>query len=93
MAKKQSNKLQPAEQVRIGSVKAAIWKNEGDNGAYFNVTFQRLYRSEDGQWLSTSGFGQSDLLVLAKLADAAHTRVLQLIASEQKQQRLPPKAA
>ena len=41
----------------------------------------------------TGGFGQSDLLVLSKLADAAHTRVLQLIASEQKQQRLPPKAA
>jgi hypothetical protein len=42
MAKKQSNKVQPAEQIRIGSVKAAIWKNEGDNGAYFTVTFQRL---------------------------------------------------
>ena len=92
MAKKQSNKVQPAEEIRIGSVKAAIWKNEGDNGAYFTVTFQRLYRTEDGQWQSTMGFGQADLLVLAKVADAAHTRLLQLIAAERKQQRMPTAA-
>ena len=93
MAKKQSNKVQPAEQVRIGSIKAAIWKNEGENGAYFNVTFQRLYRTEDGQWQSTSSFGRDDLLILAKVADATHTRLLNLIAAERSQQRLPPRAA
>jgi hypothetical protein len=86
MAKKQS-KVQPAEEIRIGSVKAAIWRNEGDIGAYFTVTFQRLYRTEDGQWQSTAGFGQADLLVLAKVADAAHTRLLELIATARKQQR------
>jgi hypothetical protein len=85
MAKKQTGKVQPAEVIRIGSVKAAIWKNEGDNGAYFTVTFQRLYRTGDGQWQSTMGFGQADLLMLAKVADAAHTRLLQLIAAERKQ--------
>jgi hypothetical protein len=93
MAKKQSNKVQPAEEIRIGSVKAAIWKNEGDNGAYFAVTFQRLYRTEDGQWQSTASFGRDDLLVLAKVADATHTRLLLLVASERKQQRLQPTAA
>jgi hypothetical protein len=85
MAKKQSGKVQPAEEIRIGSVKAAIWKNEGDNGVYFTVTFQRLYRTGDGAWQSTMGFGQADLLVLAKVADAAHTRLQQLIAAERKQ--------
>ena len=84
MSKKQSNKVQP-EQIRIGSVKAAIWRNEGDNGAYFNVTFQRLYRTEDGQWQSTASFGRDDLLVLAKLANATHTRLLELIAGERRQ--------
>ena len=93
MAKQQSNKVQPAEEVRVGSVKAAIWRNEGDSGAYFNVTFQRLYRTEDGQWQSTASFGRDDLLVLAKVADAAHTRLLQLIASERKQEQRPPSAA
>jgi hypothetical protein len=85
MAKKQSNKVQPADEIRIGSVKAAIWKNEGDNGAYFSVSFQRLYRTGDGQWHSTMGFGQADLLVLAKVADAAHTRLQELIAADRTQ--------
>jgi hypothetical protein len=82
MAKKQSNKVRPVEQVRIGGIKAAIWKNEGENGTWFNVTFQRLYKSEEGQWSSTANFGRDDLLLLAKVANAVHTRVLQLIADE-----------
>jgi hypothetical protein len=32
------------------------------------------------------------LLVLAKFADAAHTRLLQLTATERKQERRPPAA-
>jgi hypothetical protein len=91
MAKIQSNKVQPAEEIRIGSIKAAIWRNEGENGARFNVTFQRLYKPEDGQWQSTNSFGGSDLLLLAKVADATHTRVLQLI-EEEKQHPSPPAA-
>jgi hypothetical protein len=89
MAKKQSNKVQPAEEIRIGSIKAAIWRNEGENGARFNVTFQRLYRTEDGKWQSNSSFGGYDLLLLAKVADATHTRVLQLIEEEKQRQATP----
>ncbi len=93
MAKKQSNprndapKAQPVEEIRIGAVKAALWRNDGENGPRFNVTFQRLYRTEDGQWHSTASFGRDDLLVLMKVADAAHTRVLQLIGEQREQQR------
>jgi hypothetical protein len=42
MAKKQSDKVQPVEEVRMGSIKSAIWRNEGQNGPWFNVTLQRL---------------------------------------------------
>ncbi len=90
--KKPINKVQPIEEVRIGAIKAAIWRNEGDGGARFNVTFQRLYKTEDGQWQSTSSFGSYDLLLLAKVADATHTRVLQLIEEEKQQQRQAPAA-
>ena len=61
MAKKQS-KPQPIKEVRIGSIKAAIWRNDGDSGPRFNVTFQRLYRSEAGKWQSTNSFSRDDLL-------------------------------
>jgi hypothetical protein len=41
-------------------------------GPRFSVTFERLYR-EEGVWKSSSNFGRDDLLVLAKVADLAHT--------------------
>ena len=69
---------QPVAEVRIGSVKAAIWRNDTEGGVYHGVTFSRLYRTDEGDWRSTSSFGGRDLLLLAKVADAAHTRVLEL---------------
>jgi len=80
MAEHINTKVQPVEQVRLGAVKAAIWRNEGENGPRFNVTFERLYRNEQGQWRSTFSFGQGDLLLLAKVADGAHTRIQRMIA-------------
>lgn len=71
----------PIEEVRIGTVKAAIWRNHvGDDGAVrYGVTFGKLYRSaEDGKWQTTRSFGLNDLLVLSKLADQVHTRIHQL---------------
>ena len=91
MAKKQ-NKVQPVEEVRIGSIKAAIWRNEGESGPRFNVTFQRLYRTEDDKWQSTGSFGRDDLLVLMKVADAAHTRVVQLLGEKREQRQEQPAA-
>ena len=91
MAKKQ-NKIQPVEEVRIGSVKAAIWRNEGESGPRFNVTFQRLYCTEEGKWQSTAGFNRDDLLVLMKVADATHTRVLQLLGEQRQQRQEQPTA-
>lgn len=63
----------PVHEVRVGSVKAAIWENPTDNGVRHNVTFERLYKSDD-EWKQTQSFGRDDLLVLAKVADQAHTR-------------------
>ncbi|HEY4364928.1 MAG TPA: hypothetical protein VGN17_28445 [Bryobacteraceae bacterium] len=91
--KKSSHKVQPVEEVRIGAIKAAIWRNEGDGGARYNVTFQRLYRAEGGPWQSTHSFGGADLLLLAKVADATHTRVLQLVEEDRQQQRGNPPSA
>lgn len=65
-------KTKPIHDVRLGMIKAAIWKNEGENGPRYNVTFSRLYR-EGNQWRSTESFGRDDLLLLAKVADQAHS--------------------
>lgn len=67
-------KDKPIHEVRIGAIKAAVWKNEVTGGVRYNVTLSRLYKDrEDDQWKSTDSFGRDDLLVLAKVADAAHT--------------------
>ena len=71
-------KDKPTHEVRIGAIKAAIWKNDTASGVRYNVTLSRIYKDkEDDQWKSTDSFGRDDLLVLAKVADTAHTWIFQ----------------
>ena len=67
----------PVAEVRIGAIKAAIWKNEAGASTRHNVTFQRIYKDDD-DWKTTQSFGRDDLLVLAKVADLAHSRIHEL---------------
>ena len=83
---KQKSTNKPVEEVRIGSVKAAIWKNETEGGPRFNVTFQRIYRDDEKGWRSTDSFGRDDLLVLAKVADQAHGRIVALSQQQRPQE-------
>ena len=71
------NPQKPLEEVRIGAVKAAIWQNETEAGPRYNVSFSRLYKAGD-DWKSIASFGRDDLLLLAKVADATHSRILAL---------------
>lgn len=70
-------KARPVTEVRCGHIKAAIWKNETEAGVRHNVTFHRLYRDDKG-WKSSDSFGRDDLLLLAKVADLAHTKILEI---------------
>jgi len=68
--------VQPIHEVRLGSIKAAIWKNQTESGTRFNVTLARLYK--DGEnWKSTDSFGRDDLLLLGKVLDQAHTWIFE----------------
>ena len=66
------NKTKPAHEVRLGVVKAAVWRNETEAGVRYNVTFSRLYKDGDS-WKSTESFGRDDLLLLGKVADETHS--------------------
>jgi hypothetical protein len=66
----------PVHEVRLGKVKAAIWRNESDNGLRFGVTFARIYKTEQG-WESSASFGRDELPLVAKVADMAHTWIYQ----------------
>jgi hypothetical protein len=62
----------PVHEVRLGAVKAAVWKNQTDNGVRFNATFSKLYK-DGNQWKNTESYGRDDLLLLAKVADQTHS--------------------
>ena len=67
----------PIAEVRIGRVKAAIWPNKTEGRTRHNVTFSRLYKTGE-EWKKKQSFGRNDLLVLAKVADQAHSRIFEL---------------
>jgi len=66
------NKPKPIHEVRLGFIKAAVWRNETESGVRYNVTFSRLYKDGDN-WQSTDSFGRDDLLLLGKVADQTHS--------------------
>ncbi|HZW07852.1 MAG TPA: hypothetical protein VFF65_12080 [Phycisphaerales bacterium] len=72
----------PIRTVRQSNIAAAIWKNATNTGeVHYGVTFERLYKT-NGQWRSSQTFGRSDLLLLAKVANEAHTVVGELYQAD-----------
>ena len=70
----QTTKQKPIHEVRLGLIKAAVWRNDGETGVRYNVTLSRLYKDKDDKdWKYTDTFGRDDLLLVAKVADQAHS--------------------
>ena len=59
------NKTRPTHELRLGSLKAAVWRNDTEAGVRYNVTFSRLYKEGD-QWKSTESFGRMTCCYSAK---------------------------
>lgn len=72
----------PVRTLRLGRIKAAVWENSTDQRAYYNVTFARTYMDGEKKFRDTDSFGRDDLLLLAKLADLAHTFVCEQMAAQ-----------
>ncbi len=70
------SRTKPAHELRLGAIKAAIWENKTEKGVRHQLTFRRLYKDGD-HWKSSDSFGRDDLLLLAKLADQAHSWIHQ----------------
>ncbi|HWL93124.1 MAG TPA: hypothetical protein VNT79_06290 [Phycisphaerae bacterium] len=68
MPKNDANR--PVHEIRYGSVKVVIWKNETSNGHMHNVTVARIYKDGD-EWKESNGFGRDDVLVLAAALEDA----------------------
>ena len=71
-------KKQPVFKLEIRALKAAIWRNESENGPWHNVTLERVYRDrDDDKWKSSASFGRDDLLELAVLIFNAHKWIVE----------------
>jgi hypothetical protein len=69
-------KNKPISEIRIGTVKAAIWQNKAGDGIRHNVTFSRGYK--DGEtWKNTDSFGRDDLPKLILAAQKAYEGLFQ----------------
>ena len=60
----------PVHEIRLGSVRAAIWANITQNGVRHSVTISRSYRVGN-DWKKTNSYGKEDLLVLEKITKLA----------------------
>lgn len=68
----------PAATLREGSLKATIWRNEGQHGPFFATEITRTYKDRDGNFRDSHSLMEGDLLRAGKLADRADTRVSEL---------------
>ncbi|MCI0457458.1 MAG: hypothetical protein L0Z62_10855 [Gemmataceae bacterium] len=80
-APQEPSRPRPAHEVRLGRIKATIWSNTSETGTWYNVTLSRTYREGD-EWKSSASFGRDDLLVVAKVADLAHSWICQQLQGQ-----------
>ena len=82
-----SDAKKPAARVTLYPVSAAIWRNENGKGeAFYSVTFERSYKDDANKWHTSSSFTGNELLLLAKVADQAHSKLHELRANDRQAQ-------
>lgn len=57
-------------------ITASIWERSTEIGRFYSVSFERRCKDAAGQYQSAHNYDTRDLLVLAKSADLAHTRII-----------------
>ena len=77
----------PVDTLREGPLKAAIWRNPGENGDYHTASLSRSYKDRDGNFRDTSSFRGKDMLPLSELTRRAHHDTSQRDRDNFKEQR------
>ena len=61
----------PIHTVRMGLIKASIWRNDTKSGVRHAVTITRLFKNGD-VWQESTRYGRDDLPLIAKVVELAH---------------------
>jgi hypothetical protein len=67
-----SNNEKPVHKIRAGAIEVAVWRREGENGAFYSVSMNRSYKQGE-EWKQADSYGVDDCLLLSKLLDQAHS--------------------
>ena len=65
----------PLHEIRIGLIKARIWRKRTRSGIRYTVSVVRLYRNGD-VWKESTRFGRDDLPLVKLVIEKAHTWTL-----------------
>jgi hypothetical protein len=68
----------PVARVKVRNVQAAIWSRSTEKGTFFDVSFQRGYKTPDGNWRNSHSFDLDGLLALQHTVKLAIDKVLEL---------------
>ncbi len=72
----QNETQKPEHEIKLGAIKATIWKNENEGRVNHNVQIVKIYKKEE-DWKETTSFSKTDLPLVAKVSDLAHTFIYQ----------------
>ena len=72
---------QPVARFNLGSVTAAIWERQTNDGSrFYKASIETRFKDKYNTWQSSSIYSQSELVLLARVADLAETKLRQLEA-------------
>ena len=75
----------PIHKINLRTIRATIWCNDGQHGPWYSVEFSRSYKDTRGEWKDTDSFSGSDLVLLGKVADLAHTWICEQAKADRDQ--------
>jgi hypothetical protein len=62
----------PAHKLYDGVLQVAIWRNSGEKGSWYSITYSRSYRDGDETWKQTDSLNADDCLPMAELIREAY---------------------
>ncbi|MBW3011729.1 hypothetical protein KY311_00945 [Candidatus Woesearchaeota archaeon] len=51
----------PEKKFKAGPIAVAVWRNKGEKGTYYSVSFEKRYKTDKEEWRSTKTLNMNDL--------------------------------
>jgi hypothetical protein len=74
--------LPPIARFRDQGLTVSVWARQTQKGTFYDVSFERSYKDQDGNWHNTTNCQAGDIQTLRKLLDLAHTEILAKTAED-----------